>query len=88
MSGGSMTANHVEHGITTFPGITIKTVPLHFGRGTKCNVPGWADGETGDFKGLTLSNSGPVFLGSRGFPSGKARIATGTTITPPPAGAG
>ena len=34
-----------------------------------------ADGETGDFKGLTLSNSGPVFLGSRGFPSGKARIA-------------
>src|SRR5215471_18215333 len=26
-----------------------------------------ADGETGDFKGLTLSNSGPVFLGSRGF---------------------
>ena len=26
-----------------------------------------ADGETGDFKGLMLSNSGPVFLGSRGF---------------------
>ena len=23
--------------------------------------------ETGDFKGLALSNSGPVFLGSRGF---------------------
>jgi hypothetical protein len=41
MSGGSMTANHVEHGIATFPGITIKTVPLHFGRGTKSNVPGW-----------------------------------------------
>ena len=34
-----------------------------------------ADGETGDFKGLTLSNLGPVFLGSQGFPSGKARIA-------------
>jgi len=34
-----------------------------------------ADGETGDFKGLTLSNSGSVFLGSRGFSSGKARIA-------------
>jgi hypothetical protein len=33
-----------------------------------------ADGETGDFKGLTLSDSGPVFLGSRGFSSGKARI--------------
>jgi hypothetical protein len=26
-----------------------------------------ADGETGDFKGLMLSNSGPVFLGSWGF---------------------
>ena len=34
-----------------------------------------ADGETGDFNGLTLSASGPVFLGSRGFSSGKARIA-------------
>ena len=34
-----------------------------------------ADGETGDFKGLMLSNSGPVFLGSRGFSSGKAPIA-------------
>src|SRR5262249_13579186 len=34
-----------------------------------------ADGETGDFNGLTLSDSGPVFLGSRGFSSGKARIA-------------
>jgi hypothetical protein len=33
-----------------------------------------AHGKTGDFKGLTLSNSGPVFLGSRGFSSGKARI--------------
>jgi hypothetical protein len=31
MSGGSMTANHVEHGIATFRGITIKTVPLHVG---------------------------------------------------------
>ena len=31
--------------------------------------------ETGDFNGLTLSASGPVFLGSRGFSSGKARIA-------------
>jgi hypothetical protein len=45
-------------------------------RGTKCNVRVWADGETGDFNGLTLSASGPVFLGSRGFSSGKARIAT------------
>jgi hypothetical protein len=30
-----------------------------------------ADGEIGDFNGLTLSASGPVFLGSRGFSSGK-----------------
>src|SRR6516164_1513740 len=29
-----------------------------------------ADGGTGDFKGLTLSNSGPVFLGSRGISFG------------------
>src|SRR5262249_9760960 len=36
-------------------------------RGTKCNVPGLADGETGDFKGLTLSHSSPVIVGSRGF---------------------
>src|SRR5262249_18684709 len=26
-----------------------------------------ADGETGDFEGVTLSNSSPVLLGSRGF---------------------
>jgi hypothetical protein len=30
-----------------------------------------ADGETGDFKGLTLSNSSPVLLGSRGFLLGR-----------------
>src|SRR5262245_12557424 len=30
-----------------------------------------ADGETGDFNGLTLSASGPVFLGSRGFSSAR-----------------
>jgi hypothetical protein len=45
-------------------------------RGTKCNGPGWADGETGDFKGLTLSDSGPVFLGSPGpfFRQGADRV--------------
>ena len=45
-------------------------------QGAEPNATGWvgADGEAGDFKGLTLSNSGPVFfLGSRGFSSGKAR---------------
>ena len=44
------------------------------GQGAEPNATGrvGADGETGDFKGLTLSNSGPVF---RGFSSGKARIA-------------
>jgi len=38
-------------------------------QGAEPNATCWvgADGETGDFKGLTLSNSGPVFLGSRGF---------------------
>ena len=41
MSGGSMTANHIEHGIATFPRITI-TVALHVRRGTECNVPGWS----------------------------------------------
>jgi hypothetical protein len=37
------------------------------GRGTKYNVASSRCGETGDFKGLTLSNSGPVLLGNRGF---------------------
>ena len=34
-----------------------------------------ADGETGDFKGLTLSNSGPVFFRKPGLSPGKAQIA-------------
>src|SRR5262245_61900550 len=37
----------------------IQTVPLHVGCGTKCKFAGWVDGETGDFKCLTLSNSSP-----------------------------
>jgi hypothetical protein len=32
-----------------------------------------ADGETGDFKGLTLSNSSPVLFGSRGFSLNRGR---------------
>src|SRR5215831_7374177 len=47
--------------------------PLHVGRGTKCNVAGWADGETGDCKGLTLSNSSPALLGSWGFSLNRGR---------------
>src|SRR5262249_2777464 len=42
-------------------------------RGTKCNVPGWAGGETGDFNGLTLSHSSPVIVGSRGFSLNRGR---------------
>src|SRR5262249_1863686 len=53
MSGDSMTANHVEHGIATFPGsVTCR-------RGAECNVAGWADGETGDCKGLTCPTQAP-----------------------------
>src|SRR5215831_3341813 len=33
-----------------------------------------ADGETEDFKGLTLSNSSPVHLGSRGFSSRRCGV--------------
>ena len=36
-----------------------------------------ADGETGDFKGLTLSNSSPVHLGSRGFSLNRGRGGLG-----------
>ena len=61
-----------------------KTTPpltAQIGQGAEPNATGrvGADGETGDFKGLTLSDSGPVFLGSRGFSSGKVRIASAPT---------
>jgi len=49
---------------------TLRYYPkAQIGQGAEPNATGrvGADGETGDFKGLTLSNSGPVFLGSRGF---------------------
>jgi len=36
-----------------------------------------ADGETGDFKGLTLFNSSPVHLGSRGFSLNRGRGGLG-----------
>src|SRR5215813_8440879 len=36
-----------------------------------------ADGETEDFKGLTLSNSSPVHLGSRGFSLNRGRGGLG-----------
>jgi hypothetical protein len=51
--------------------------------------PVGADGETGDFKGLTLSNSGPGLLSKPGLSFRKARIVTGTTTsTPRPPGLG
>ena len=49
---------------------TLRYYPkAQIGQGAEPNATGrvGADGETGDFKGLTLSNPGPVFLGSRGF---------------------
>src|SRR5215472_6867925 len=46
-------------------------------RGTKCNVPGWAGGQTGDFNGLTLSHSSPVIVGSRGFSLNRGRGGKG-----------
>jgi hypothetical protein len=54
-------------------GSRAASVPLHVGRGTKCSVAGWAVGETGDFKCLTLSNSSPVLLGTRGFSLNRGR---------------
>src|SRR5262245_31734082 len=36
-----------------------------------------ADGETGDFKGLTLSHSSPVIVGSRGFSLNRGRDGFG-----------
>jgi hypothetical protein len=65
---------------------TLRYYPnAQIGQGAEPNATGrvGADGETGDFKGLTLSNSGPVFLGSRGFSSGKARIAYAPRPDPP-----
>ena len=41
--------------------------PARSGAGTKSSIAGWGDGETGDFKCLTLSNSSPVRLRSRGY---------------------
>src|SRR5262245_50584518 len=46
-------------------------------RGTKCNVPGWAGGETEDFNGLTLPHSSPVIVGSRGFSLNRGRGGKG-----------
>jgi hypothetical protein len=39
-----------------------------------------ADGETGDFKGLTLSNSSPVLVGSRGFSLNRGRGGLGALL--------
>jgi hypothetical protein len=57
----------------------IKTVPLQVS-GAEPNVvfAGWDDGETGDFKCLTLSNSSPVLLGSWGFSLSRGRGGEGS----------
>src|SRR5262249_39496633 len=48
-------------------------------QGVEPNATFWvgAAGETGDFKGLTLSNSSPVHLGSRGFSLNRGRGGLG-----------
>ena len=52
------------------------TVPLHVGAEPNATFRVEAAGET-DFKGLTLSNSSPVRLGSRGFSLNRGRGGVG-----------
>src|SRR5262249_28668989 len=76
---GQMTPSGPFGGAGGIPGWTVSEGPpgdnplrsrqLRYMSGAEPNATfrGGADGETGDFKGLTLSNSSPVRLGSRGF---------------------
>src|SRR5262245_42199460 len=49
-------------------------IPVRQGAEPNATFRVGADGETEDFKGLTLSNSSPVHLGSRGFSSRRCGV--------------